>query len=574
MKKITLICALICCWNISWSQLSFVDNASSLGVGFTYGDSFHGGGVSFVDFNQDGRDDLTYSTEFGEEILFFRNDISGFTKIELPGITHSYQAKQVLWVDYDNDGDLDFFTTSMNGFNKLYQNNGALSFTDVTSTVGIFTENLNTFGASFGDIDNDGDLDLFISNRGIDPEQRNYLYRNDNGHFVDITIAAGINISPEQSFCAAFFDYNNDGDQDIYVANDKYTNTNRLYKNNGDGTFDDVSASSGTGVNIDAMSTTIADYNRDGWFDIYVTNTSAGNHLFKNNGDGTFTDTASITGTAFNSIAWGAVFFDADNDTNLDLYVSGNLDGSNATLLSAAFFLNNGDDTFSIPSAVGFDDDNRTSYSNAIGDVDNDGDADVVVMNETDHYFLWQNLSFTNNNWLKIKLEGVAGNKNGIGNKIEVRANGVSQYRYTLCGEGYLGQNSLYEFVGLDNATTIDYIKITWNHSGQVETINNVQPNQSITIQEGNGVLSTSEVTSSAFNIFPNPSNNGMFNIYFNKDISDVNVEIFDFSGRLIYSKKGLQKNDVLDLENYARGVYIAKITTATTTSTIKLINQ
>ncbi len=574
MRRAIFVLALIMS-NISMAQLSFLDQASTLGVGYSFGmNSFHGGGVSFVDFDQDGKDDLTFATESTEKIHFFKNDGVVFTKITLPGIDQSTESKQVLWVDYDNDGDLDFFVTSTNGPNKLYQNDGSLSFTDVTSSSGLFTEDLNTFGACFGDIDKDGDLDLFITNRGITAEQRNYLYRNDNGTFVDITVAAGINISPEQSFCAAFFDYDNDGDQDIYVANDKFTNQNRFYKNNDDGTFTDVSTASGTDISIDAMSTTIGDYNNDGWLDMYITNTPNGNVLFKNNGDGTFTDVAAASGTIFNSTAWGAVFLDADSDSHLDLYVSGSMDGSNVNFLSSAFYHNNGSNVFSIPSGIGFDNEGNASYSNAIGDIDNDGAPDIAVMNENANYYVWENQSAHSNNWIKIKLEGVTGNKDGVGNRIEIMANGTTQYRYTLCGEGYLGQNSRSEFVGVGTATVIDEIKIIWNHSGQTETITNIPVNQSITIQEGNGILSTSEANSIDFSIYPNPSNSGVFNLRMNTISTDKRLAIYDISGRLLLSRYNLLERDTIDLTNYSAGVYIAKITSGNKTSVVKLIRD
>ncbi|MDT7831839.1 FG-GAP-like repeat-containing protein [Flavobacteriaceae bacterium S356] len=574
MKRALFVLALTMS-TISWAQLSFLDQASTIGVGYSFGiNSFHGGGVSFVDFDQDGKDDLTFATESTEKIHFFRNDGVVFTKISLPGIDQSTESKQLLWVDYDNDGDLDFFVTSTNGPNKLYQNDGSLSFTDVTSSSGLFTEDLNTFGACFGDIDKDGDLDLFITNRGITVEQRNYLYRNDNGTFVDITVAAGINISPEQSFCAAFFDYDNDGDQDIYVANDKFTNQNRFYKNNNDGTFDDVSTASGTDISIDAMSTTIGDYNNDGWFDMYITNTPNGNVLFKNNGDGTFTDVATSSGTIFSSTAWGAVFLDADLDSSLDLYVSGSMDGSNMSFLSSAFYHNNGSNVFSIPTGIGFDSEGNSSYSNAIGDFNNDGAPDIAVMNENANYYVWENQSVHNNNWIKIKLEGITGNKDGVGNRIEITANGKTQYRYTLCGEGYLGQNSMSEFVGVGTATIIDEIKIIWNHSGQTETITNIPVNQGITIQEGNGVLRTSEEHKVDFNVYPNPSSTGVFNIRMNESAIIKQLRVYDVSGRLLLSEDKVTEMNTIDLNRLRSGVYFAKITVGTASSTIKLIRN
>ena len=147
----------------SYGQLSFQDSASAKGVGYSYGSSFYGGGVSFCDFNNDGWDDLTYSTTDGQQLKFFQNNNGTFTEVDL-GISNVERVKQVLWVDYDNDGDKDFMATSIFGFNKYYRNDGNLIFTDVTATIGFFTNNLYTYGISFGDIDNDGDLDALIAN--------------------------------------------------------------------------------------------------------------------------------------------------------------------------------------------------------------------------------------------------------------------------------------------------------------------------------------------------------------------------------------------------------------------------
>jgi len=425
------------------SQLLFEESAASLGVGDSYGISYYGGGVSFCDFDDDGWDDITFATENDKEVLFFKNIEGEFTQVDL-GINDKYETKQVLWVDYDNDGDMDFFATSVVGLNKLYNNDGNMSFTDVSENCGLFKKDLYTFGASFGDIDNDGDLDVFISNRDIlSKNQRDYLYRNDDGFFTDITVVSGISSENDLSFCASFFDYDNDGFQDIYVANDKKVKYNRLYRNKGNNTFEDVSFVSGAGIYIDAMSTTIDDYNNDGWFDIYVTNTFDGNYHLKNNGDGTFTNVAEDLGTGFYSVAWGAVYLDADNDADQDLYVSGMLDGSFGGYLPSAFY-ENVDGGFTIPYGIGFEGDTRISFSNAIGDSDNDGFPEILVMNDSLNNFLWKNKTVNSNKWLKVKLIGTQSNRNGIGSKIEVFANGKSQYRYTLCGEGYLSQRKIF----------------------------------------------------------------------------------------------------------------------------------
>jgi len=539
------------------AQISFEDVANEIGTAYSYGTSTWGGGVSFADFDNDGWDDLTFASEEGTEIYFLKNNDGIFNSISLNGISNTFKTKQVIWVDYDNDGDQDFFVTGFEGVNKFYKNDGDMNFTDISSTIGFFQTDLFTYGVSFADMDNDGDLDAFISNRdGVADDQRNYLYRNDEGTYIDITASAGLSMSSHLSFCSIIFDYNNDGFQDIYISNDKPDNLNILYKNNGDGTFDDVSEYSGAGIGINAMTTTIGDYNNDGWFDIYITNTPEGNELLRNNGDGTFTNVAEATATTFNSVGWGAVFLDADSDGLLDLYVSSDFDGSVGSFLSAAFYHQQNNETFIIPENIGFQDDTRKSYTNAIGDIDNDGKPDIVVGNDIEPNFLWANTTVNENNWLKVKLEGVISNRDGIGNTIEINIDGQSQYRYTLAGEGYLSQNSFYEFFGMGNATEVDYVKVTWTATGEIEIINNIAANQAITIQEGNGVLSVDNNEVIDFKVYPNPSITGIFKLNIS---SKMNISIYNTLGMHILDKLILT-NDVLDLSKFPKGIYIIKV--------------
>ena len=555
------------------AQISFEDVANEIGTAYSYGTSTWGGGVSFADFDNDGWDDLTFASEEGTEIYFLKNNDGIFNSISLNGISNTFKTKQVIWVDYDNDGDQDFFVTGFEGVNKFYKNDGDMNFTDISSTIGFFQTDLFTYGVSFADMDNDGDLDAFISNRdGVADDQRNYLYRNDEGTYIDITASAGLSMSSHLSFCSIIFDYNNDGFQDIYISNDKPDNLNILYKNNGDGTFDDVSEYSGAGIGINAMTTTIGDYNNDGWFDIYITNTPEGNELLRNNGDGTFTNVAEATATTFNSVGWGAVFLDADSDGLLDLYVSSDFDGSVGSFLSAAFYHQQNNETFIIPENIGFQDDTRKSYTNAIGDIDNDGKPDIVVGNDIEPNFLWANTTVNENNWLKVKLEGVISNRDGIGNTIEINIDGQSQYRYTLAGEGYLSQNSFYEFFGMGNATEVDYVKVTWTATGEIEIINNIAANQAIIIKEGSGVLSSeNNLKETAFSVYPNPSSNGIFKLsVLNQE--KVSVQVFDISGRLMSNKNNLKDNDQINLSHYQKGIYIARLSSETNNRTLKLI--
>ena len=555
MNKIFFLVLLFFFPNVN-AQISFEDVANEIGTAYSYGTSTWGGGVSFADFDNDGWDDLTFASEEGTEIYFLKNNDGIFNSISLNGISNTFKTKQVIWVDYDNDGDQDFFVTGFEGVNKFYKNDGDMNFTDISSTIGFFQTDLFTYGVSFADMDNDGDLDAFISNRdGVADDQRNYLYRNDEGTYIDITASAGLSMSSHLSFCSIIFDYNNDGFQDIYISNDKPDNLNILYKNNGDGTFDDVSEYSGAGIGINAMTTTIGDYNNDGWFDIYITNTPEGNELLRNNGDGTFTNVAEATATTFNSVGWGAVFLDADSDGLLDLYVSSDFDGSVGSFLSAAFYHQQNNETFIIPENIGFQDDTRKSYTNAIGDIDNDGKPDIVVGNDIEPNFLWANTTVNENNWLKVKLEGVISNRDGIGNTIEINIDGQSQYRYTLAGEGYLSQNSFYEFFGMGNATEVDYVKVTWTATGEIEIINNIAANQAITIQEGNGVLSVDNNEVIDFKVYPNPSITGIFKL---NTSSKMNISIYNTLGMHIFDKLILT-NDVLDLSKFPKGIYIIK---------------
>ncbi len=555
-----------CSFLFGFSQIKFTESSSAQNINVSHGDNIFIGGLSFFDFDQDGWDDLTFSSETDKPLYFFKNNNGTFQSVTLNLTDYEKDSRQMNWVDIDNDGDLDFFVAYDDAMNRLYENDGSMNFTDITTSAGLDTTDIQTWGSSWGDYDKDGDLDLFLSSRDLQNNSaRNYLYRNNgNKTFTDVTAAAGIDTGHQRSFCASFFDYNNDGWQDIYIANDRIVTPNLLYKNNGDGTFTDVSSESGTDLLIDAMSTTIDDYNNDGWLDIYVTNTLDGNSFLRNNGDGTFTDIAATNGTQFNSIAWGAVFLDADNDTDQDLYVSGSFDNF-LTYLSAAFYENNGSGSYSIPLNAGFQVDLAVSYSNAIGDVNNDGYPDISVLNiEPDDNYLWINECYenVNNNWLKVKLNGTVGNKMGIGSWIEIMADNKKQYRYTLCGEGYVSQNSGAEFFGVGDATEIDYVKVTWL-SGIEDVIYDVSPNQLLTITEGNTLSNNDFNSFTNFKIFPTIADNqltitGENLINSNKDFS---VEIVNTLGQIIFSKSNMiLSNSSIDISKFNSGLYFTNI--------------
>ncbi len=580
MKRITLIIVnVILIFNIN-AQTSFVDQATDLGLGSACGTTYLGNGITFYDFDSDGWDDITLNTESGQSIRFFKNVNGSFQELTLSIPEINYQTKQLNWVDFDNDSDKDLFITSDTDGNKLFENIGNLVFQDITLTSGLATENMFTYGASWSDYNNDSFLDVFISNRTN--TIGNKLYKNNgDGTFTDVSNQAGIQTLAVASFCAVFLDINNDGLQDIYVSNDRTFNQNVLYKNNGDGTFTDISASSGTNVSIDAMTVTVGDFNNDSWIDIYITNSPEGNVLFKNNGDETFTDIAMSSGTIFNSVSWGASFFDADNDMDIDLYVCGMFDENENTFLRGAFYDNNNDETFTLSNSS-FPGDDRVSFSSAIGDVDNDGLPELAVTNGNDeNIFLWKNNTTTSNNWLKINLVGTLSNKDGIGSVIEISINGDSFYRYTHCGEGYLSQNSGTEIFGLGSNVLVDYVKVKWL-SGLEDVILNVDANQVLNIVEGSNQLLVEEFSLiNSLNIYPNPFSEETTIAFSLRNKENVVIDVFDLLGRKIntlLNKEVIGKHHIIwNSTNYKghklnAGIYLISIQAESSTSVLKAV--
>ncbi|OIQ29031.1 MAG: hypothetical protein BM564_07420 [Bacteroidetes bacterium MedPE-SWsnd-G2] len=544
-------------FNICYSQLNFENNASSLGIDISGEASFTLGGVSFFDFNKDGWDDITIGSSGSEPVRFFENNNGLFEEVTF-NISIIGHSKQVIWVDFDNDLDYDLFVTKVDGANKLYENNGDFEFADVTVDAGFpVSQVLYSYGATFGDYDNDGFLDLFLCNKDIAELLPNQLYHNNgDGTFSDVSETAGISDVGHSSFCAVFMDYDNDGFQDIYISNDRIQNPNIMYHNNGDGTFTDESVSTNTNISANAMSTTIADYNYDGWLDIYVTNTAEGNYLLENNSDGTFTNVAFGSGTLFNSIGWGANFLDGDNDTDLDLYVSSMVNTDASGLLTTAFYECDANFEYEIPIDIGFEDDEFISFANAIGDLDNNGFSDFVVMNQLpDNLSIWQNSGNTNN-WIKIELKGVESNAMGIGSWIEISIDGVSQFRYVACGEAFLGQNSQYEIFGIENAAQIDFVKVNWL-SGTEDVLNNVAPNQLVLIEEGE-TLGIQDHQLNQVKLFPNPTNSGVFELECSEIVNSIVV--MDMSGRIIETIDLNQYTAQVNLSHFSNGNYLLKM--------------
>lgn len=226
-------------------------------------------------------------------------------------------------------------------------------------------------------------------------------------------------------------------------------------------------------------------------------------------------------------------------------------------LVPYALYENNNDGTFFEPTLTGLEIDDSSSYSNAIGDYNNDGKIDIIVANDLDdNIFLWKNETVNSNNWLKVNLEGVTSNKDGIGSVIEISINGNKQYRYTLCGEGYLSQNSNTEFFGLGTNTVVDYVKVTWL-SGTVDVFTNIAANQIVNILEGDETLSQSSNTQSEFELYPNPTES-IINVKSNSIIKSY--ELYDLLGNIYLKKDNYSNLATIDLSDLSTGVYFVKV--------------
>lgn len=465
---------------------NFSEVSASIGVSGNFGDPNLGGGLSFCDFDGDGDDDLTFGSKAGESIYFFENNGGTFTELTTPLVPHVGISKQILWADFDNDGDKDFYVCDFESHDYLYRNDGGGSFTDITVSAGLHMDSTQTYGAAFHDYDKDGYLDLYVTNRGFNQIDA-YMYRNNgDGTFSDVTLTSGTNLYSggayyDPLFNPFFFDYNNDGWPDVYVAVDRTGYTNRLLKNNGDGTFSDVSVASNSNVAINAMNAGGADYDNDGDIDLYVTNTPEGNAFLQNNGDGTFTDVALTNGTIFYRVGWGANFFDYDNDLDQDLYVSSM---HNDATKPNAFYVNDGNGQFSEPLPNGLPGDTIPSIVNMIGDFNDDGKLDIVNSNHNTFPFqVYQNNETNSNNYLKVSLQGAISNLDGIGSLVEMWINGNKYIRYKHCGQAMMGQASSKLHFGMGTATQADSVIIKWP-SGNVNKFYNVAANATLPVLE------------------------------------------------------------------------------------------
>lgn len=499
-KHLTLLVWAIVLPLLLYSQ-QYVNVASDLGISALPETIFFGSGLSFYDFNGDGLDDLSF-TMTNDSLVFYQNTGDGFELLPSP-IFADGESKCLLWVDYDNDGDLDLFLSINNGRYKLYQNDGDFNFTDVSDVVGLSLENERHYGASFADYDKDGYLDFYVCTYAFDAGPNlyntyNHLYKNNgDGTFTDVTEEAGVGDGIRLSFQSVWFDYDHDGWLDLFVINDRLF-SNSLYKNNGDGTFEDVSAEAGIQFpGQDPMTATVGDFDNDGDLDIYMTNTGVTGKLPKllvNNGDGTFTDMAMALNVTFPYWSWGAVWADFNNNGLQDLYATTANPSSLIPPVTNQAFEQTSNGLF---LSANFDFENDTlglSYSVARGDFNNDGYYDIAVLGKAPYdVMLWENQGGLHN-YIKLTLAGTVSNSHAIGSWIKVYVGEDTYTQFTHCGENYLSQNSQHHIFGLGIATEVDSVVVTYP-SGHSDAYYDLEVNQHHYLTEGDTYQVTIEAS-------------------------------------------------------------------------------
>ncbi len=514
-------------------------------VGKKYLPETIGAGCAFLDYDNDGWQDILFvnSMDWPESkkrksfpALYHNNKDGTFTDVTKPaGLAIEVYAIGVAVADYDNDGLLDVYITCV-GPNHLFRNLGNGKFADVTARAAVGDPGFST-SAAWLDYDNDGKLDLFVGNYvewsvatdqfcTLDGKNKSYctpqsykgqsatLYHNrGNGTFENVTQRAGVNDPSGKSLGVALLDFDNDGWLDFFVAND--TEPNKLYRNNHDATFTDAAITAGVafseaGTARAGMGVDAADYDGSGRQSILIGNfTNESMALYHNDGSGLFTDEASRSGigkTSAQSLTFACFFFDYDLDGLMDIFAANGHVSDDISVVQPNvkyaqpphLFRNRGKKKFEeATTKLGWALRRATvGRGAAYGDFDNDGDLDLLITTNNGHARLLRNENANQNDLLRVRTIGTKSNHDGIGARVRVKTSkGANLSSMVRTGSSYCSQSELPLTFGLgtpQEGMTLS-LEITWP-GGPREIVQNIKPNQSITLQEGKGVVAAEPI--------------------------------------------------------------------------------
>jgi hypothetical protein len=528
------------------AQVTFKDVTADTGITFRHTDGGSGrryvvetvsAGLALFDYDNDGDVDIYFlngaplpgtKVDKPPKDALYRNDGNWkFTDVtEQAGVGDTGYGLGVAVGDYDNDGDADIYLNNY-GPNVLYRSNGNGTFTDVTKEAGVGNGSQVGAGAAFLDMDKDGDLDLYVSNyldfsyekhvscttngfpvyanpRHYAPLPDTVFRNNGDGTFTDVSRESGVGLHAGWGMGIVAADYDNDGDTDVFVANDVAENF--LFQNDGTGKFEEMGLLSGFAYDLHgdeqgSMGVDCGDYDNDGWLDFYVT--SYQNQLatlYRNLGDGTFQDVTLLTGAGARTlpnVTWGNSFVDFDNDGDRDIFVAcGHLqdnvelwDDTSTYHEQNILLMNTGDGKFVDISDSSADGMLAKLSSRGAGfdDLDNDGDVDAVILNSREKPTILKNDTANDNHWLQVRLRGTKTNRDGVGARVKVVAGDLTLIDEVHSGRGYQSHYGSRLYFGLGKGDRVDRIEVRWIGGG-MDVIENVAVGQLVTITEGEHV--------------------------------------------------------------------------------------
>ncbi len=476
---VSLVGACLLVFPLAGLALPFTDVTDQARVG----NVGNGKGVAWADVDGDGYYDIFLSNKGGKSVLYHNNGDGTFADITdqagLGGVANGYSMGSC-FADYDNDGRPDLYIVKGGRdeieANRLMHNDGDGTFTDVTDKAGVGAK-MFTYAAAWADYDRDGFLDLYLANYGVG--KKNILYRNNgDGTFADVTDKAGVG-DRSWSWSAVWCDVNNDGAPDLYVVNGQYPTgqPNKLYLNNGDGTFRDFSKESGADDPNWGLGAAFADYDNDGAFELYLSNYVGPNRLLDNDGKGVFTDVSVPSGMAYEGWGKGPSWGDVDNNGALDLY-------EGDCKLANQLYINDGTGRFTnqadrFPAVKN---EGTRTKGTAFCDYDNDGDLDLFVVSWGAASRLYRN-DQNDGNYLKVKLVGTASNRDAVGARVKVLKDGKQVGLREVCTlSGFCAQPPLVQHFGLPSAGKYE-VEVAWP-SGKTSR-GAYQSGRTVTIVEG-----------------------------------------------------------------------------------------